>query len=85
MPTSCVSEGCGSASEELCLKDGWRELMELKEGCLEPGSVSVEYCCTGATNVAYTGATNQSEIEKCTIISCSLAKVRYFRGRLCFH
>ena len=38
--------------------------MELKEGCLEPGSVSVEYCCTGATNVAYTGATNQSDMEK---------------------
>ena len=37
--------------------------MELKEGCLEPGSVSVEYCCTGATNVAYTAASNQSEIE----------------------
>ena len=45
------------------MKEGWRELMELKDGCLEPGSVSVEYCCTGATNVAYTGASNQSEIE----------------------
>ena len=63
MLTSCVGAGWGSASEELCLKEGWRELMELKDGCLEPGSVSVEYCCTGATNVAYTGASNQSEID----------------------